>query len=203
MENLLILISSHPDPIHATKQWRKQARGGILCPECTSIRRSQFPTPVDIVLRERPEQTICEPIWWTGVSIFHRDFIEQIRKHMGRFTFGKCFLEDGTVVEEYVTCYSRDYIVIRGTAESEYGICSTCGTTTSMGHFPHCIPEFYLKYGPIYQDGSGNMLIDEALFCEMELSPWRGLFEFDRIPVRPEPLDGQHLPIDPPMSLLH
>jgi len=110
MRKLLEICSNHPDPIHATRQWRRQAKGSVICFECNKVLRNRFPQPIDVVLREYPAHSIGGPVWWTGVWVFHLRFIEQIREHMTRFTFGRCLLEDGTVVEEYVTCYSRDYI---------------------------------------------------------------------------------------------
>lgn len=197
MKNLVRVVSNHPESVHTTREWLQKAYGTILCPECNSISQSQFPRQIDIVLSKHPDHRITGGVWWTSVRTFHRDFINQICEHISDFVTGKCFDRDGMLIEEYVTCYSKNYIVVRGRAGSNYGICAQCNTVNSQGNAPHYIPRFYLTDSRIYMDSSCDMYLDEELSLELDFSSWPDA-ELDVIPVRDELADGVHLPIDPP-----
>ena len=200
MKNLLRLVSLSEDPTHATAEWRSQAIGTIFCPMCHNIKNSVYPKSIDLILEDIPDNSIHDPIWWVGISIFHIGLIEQIVPYFLDYVLGKCFDSDGNLVNDYVTCYSKDYIVVRGVEGSKYKICPECGVVDSIpGLAPHYIPRFYLTESRVYMDSSYDMYLDEDLALGLDLSRWKE-YEFDTIPIRDDVLDGQHLPIDPPLS---
>ena len=201
MKNLLLLVSLHKYPIHAEADWRSKNMGKLICRTCRRIKRSKvYPGEIDVILSDYPGDIITGAIWWTGLRLFHVDFINQIRACFTGCIFGKCYGPDGNLVKDYVTCYSKDYIVVRGVEGSKYKICPECGVVDSIpGLAPHYIPRFYLTESRVYMDSSYDMYLDEDLALGLDLSRWKE-YEFDTIPIRDDVLDGQHLPIDPPLS---
>jgi hypothetical protein len=197
MKNLKMVCSNHPDPIHSTGEWRRKAYGSILCKECHLLNRNIFPEPIDVTLNERPQFRITGGVWWTGVRIFHKSFLEQIKEKIEDFVIGRCFDKDGNLITDFVTCYSKDYIVIRGQKGSKYEICNECNTISPIpGINPHYIPRFYLTNSLIYMDSDCSMYIEENLAKKINFTPWTDL-EFETIPIIDKPVDGQILPIDP------
>jgi hypothetical protein len=197
MKNLMKLCSNHPDPIHAANDWRKDAKGTLFCPRCSRIYRRLYPKPINVVLKRHPGNRISAGVWCTGIRIFHSDFLEQIKDYLQDFILGKCYDANGKLIEDFMTCYHKKYLVIRGVAGSTYTICPACNEVGPIpGDFPHYIPRFYLTDSKIYQNSSCSMLLDEELVKQLDVSYWPDA-EFDTIPIRDNPIDGQVLPIDP------
>ena len=199
MNKLLLLGSTNPDPTHATNQWRAQASGSIVCPQCCKLLPSWHPKPIDIQLSEYTPGTVSGGVAFTSVRIFHRELIRQIFDYLtNEFVLGKCFDENNNHVEEYVTCYTRSPIVMRGNERSEYRTCSICKAIWPNGwEGKQYTLRSYLSNARIYQNYSSAMFIDEALCEQLDLSLWNDV-DLKTIAIRDEPLDGQHLPCDPP-----
>jgi hypothetical protein len=196
INNILVLVSTKSNPLHANVAWKDEAFNVYLCPYCRNVKRSFYPNPIDVVVEDRPSG-IYDPVSFTGLKLFHINFIMQIKDKLKDFVLGECYDTSGNRIPEYVTCYSDKYVIIRGTDKSRYKICPECGTVSPMGWYaPPYIWRKYLSEEQVYQTSSCVMLLDEELALNLDFSPWKGLMEFDLIPVRDEPIDGQHLPID-------
>ena len=117
----LIEISTYyPDPIFVTTEWRRNSVGTIFCTECNRINAGVFPKPIDIVLTEPLEHMIGNtPSNAGAIDFFHIDFVAQIKDRLKDFVFGKCFLPDGTLIENYVTLYCKHWIFQRGNKQSK------------------------------------------------------------------------------------
>jgi len=197
IKTLIEISTNHPDPVHATPEWRQKAYGTVICPECHRINRNQFPCPCDVVLLNHPGNRIIGGIWYTNIEIFHINFIEQIDKYLTDFTLGKCLTSKGDVIDEYITCYGKDYIIVRGDKTNQYRICGTCNMISSGGwNGPRYILRSYLKDYYIYQSSFGSVFLVEDLASRLDFSPWPDA-ELKPIAVRDKPIDGQILPIDP------
>lgn len=193
MRALLELVSNEPSPINTPPAWRQQAYGTILCEKCHCIDRSNFPKPIDVILTGKPERRIEGGIWWTGINIFSVQFIDMIRKHLSRFVTGKCFDTAGNVIADYVTCYSKDYFVVRGNKESRYKSCDKCNTMRPIGwHGPQYVLNECLTDELVYMDADSSIFLDKRLVTELDLSKWADM-ELKPIAVRDKPTDGQVL----------
>lgn len=194
----LIEISSLKGGTHATGQWRRRAEGTILCSNCHNVLHSYWPKPCNVELYEDPNYQISGSIWWIGLSIFHKDFLVQIKRHLEQFVMGECFDEHGKKYEYYLTCYTNSYIVIRGNKESKYNICEKCGLVEQNGwHGKQYTLSQYLSDAMVYMDVGGSMYIDEMLAHTIDFSAWPDV-ELKPIAVYDKPRDGRCLPIDSP-----
>ena len=206
MKVLLELSTNHPDATHATKEWILNERGKIICPECNSINRAWYPRPVDVVLRWHPGHMVTSIICLAGSRIFHKDFIDQIGSHLASFVTGKCLLPNGTVINDYVTCYTNQWIVKRGGKGSVYRECQTCGAIYPSGEVgPQYTLRAYLSGAPIHQDAITSLYLDEDLAMELDFSPWPDA-ELDPIAVRDVPIDNRRLlcdPLNPPWEYVY
>jgi len=138
-----------------------------------------------------------------GIRTFHRDFIDQIRDHLADFALGRCFDPQGNLIEEYVTCYSRDYFVTRGNKKSQYRTCPSCDTTYNDGwEGRQYVLRSYLTDAQVYMDVFCSMFLDEDLALQLDFSAWPDL-ELDPIAIRDKPIDGQQLPCDKPLVAQH
>ena len=201
MNRLVLLGSTDPDPTHATNQWRAQASGLIVCPQCCKLFPSWFPKPIDIQLMAYTPHSVFGGAAFTSVCVFHREFIRQIFDYLtDDFVLGRCFDENNNLIEEYVTCYTRKPILIRGNEKSEYRTCSACKAIWPNGwEGKQYTLRSYLSDARIYQNYSSTMFIDEELSEQLDFSLWDDV-DLAPIDIRDEPLDGQHLPCDPPLQ---
>jgi hypothetical protein len=196
-EVLIEISTNHPDPVHATPAWRHKAYGTVLCHECHRIDRKKFPLPCDVVLLNHPGNRIISGIWYTNIEIVSAKFIEQLSEYLTGFALGKCLTPKGDVIDEYVTCYGKDYLIVRGDKRNQYKICGTCNMISSGGwDGPRYILRSYLRNTYVYQSSCGSIFLDEKLAIKLDFSPWPDS-ELIPIAIRDEPLDGQVLPIDP------
>lgn len=205
MKALVEVTSNHPDPVLATVAWRKAVSGTIFCPQCCKINRACFPRPIDVVLQKRPDHRITGGVAFAGVRTFHRDFIEQIRGHLCGVVLGECFEPTGKIIEEYVTCYNNrnDWVLVRGNRKSEYRTCPTCDAIWPNGwEGSQYVLRSYLTDARVYMNNFSSMFLDEDLAIELDFSPWPDA-ELEPIAIRDEPIDGQHLPCDPPVAVKH
>ena len=189
-----------PDAVYPNDEWLKEAINNILCPECLSIKRDCFPLPIDIILANRPnEDPEDQPIVnieTTGITIILQSVLEIMKDHLSHFVLGKCFLADGSVLDKYATCYSKKYVVIRGSQYSNYDICPLCGTIKSnVRPGPEYILTRDMSEEKIYQDAVGNLYLTEEIAWNLNLSIWEGIGK-KPIAIRETPADGQKLPCD-------
>ena len=190
----------------AAQEWLAQSDNG-LCPVCLHVERSFYPRPFDVVLERLPESLYEESmismrhasLFFANIdfTIWRRDFIDVIKDELNEFSFGHCLLPDGTIIEDYVTCYSPEYLIIRGNKQSRYQICPRCRCIASEIHnSPHYILSQYLKKGPAFQDSKGGLYLS----CEDQKQYSLLLKSFnvslDLVVVRDIPVDGQILPGD-------
>ena len=131
MERLVKVNSALEESVFPTRQWIESEKGKSRCSSCGTVNRSRFPEPFDMVLSVKPDHRISGNFF--RIMIYHRYFADQIRDYLEDFSLGKCVLADGQILDEYVTLYSRGYILIRGNKKSEYVVCNECGTVRPHG----------------------------------------------------------------------
>ena len=123
MKTLYELSTNYPIATHTTMEWRQREMTKIKCLGCNGIAKNWYPRPIDVILRSHPGNKICGSVDFTVLTIFHIDFINQIRSYLDAYIIGKCLLPDGKVIKEYVTCYTNKLILVRGNKERRYGDC--------------------------------------------------------------------------------
>jgi uncharacterized C2H2 Zn-finger protein len=202
IKTLVELTADDEHYIHTTARWRDQeGEGKVYCPKCGGLYHNRFPEPIDIVLSEYPDpdKSIGGPVYFTPISIYHRDFIYRIREYLPEteFALGRCFDIEGRLIEDYITCYSRKYLIVRSGPGSEFKLCPECNNVRRMRYAPpyEYIPRFYLTDARIYMKANCRLFIDEELALQLDYSPWPVKFQSYR--VLDKAIDGQRLPIDP------
>lgn len=194
MKNLIKIGSKEDEAIFASRKWLTSEKGISYCESCGRVNRTQFPVPYDIELSIVPMHRISGVVLWTGLKIYHKEFIDQIRDYLGDFTIGKCVLDDGSVLEDFMTLYSRRYILIRGNKKSKYRTCQECGTVMPIGWYGRQYAlRSYLTSSRVYQNPFNGLCIDEELALQIDFSPWPDA-DLQTIEIRDEPMDEQ----DPP-----
>jgi len=188
------VLSNHSHSIIADVEWLDGARGSSLCHKCKAIDRSKYPTPVAVVVRAIARGLHFGPVAQSGVFIFHKRLIDDIWLHLADYVIGEC--RDARGPTDFVTCYSKKYVVLRGNATAQYPICAVCGSVFSdFGPAPYVMARD-LMGGGVYQDVQCViMLEDEVVRCV----DWKRFPDRDLRPVgiRETPLDGRRLPGDP------
>jgi len=197
MKHLFKISSNYSDSVSPDVKWKEEVRGVVTCCDCNGIRPDWFPRPVDVVLDADPGNVIERKLAFASISIFHRDFIEQLYHHLpSTFILGKCFDANNRIIKEYCTAYCKNRIMIRGDQQSTYCVCPSCGAIWAHGwKGPQYTLEAYLTEADIYQDYYSSIFIEENLAFELDFSPWPDA-ELIPITIRKEPIDGQHLPCD-------
>jgi hypothetical protein len=181
----------YPDPL-----WRSRAEGKTICPECMCINRRSYPSPVDVVLEESPnEDQTAVLVETTGITIWRSEFVDKLSRYQGGFVWGKCMTSEGETISDYVTCYLPRFITIRGNKQSRYQICPACGAILSHNEpGPKYILSSQLSEARIYQDALCRFYVTEEVVDDFEDRPED--VAFDAVSVRNTPVDGQILPGD-------
>jgi len=199
MRYIYKVTSNDEEWLHTTKEWLRYERDNYKCKnkECYRLDRSKFPGPIDTVIKKTPKQKmICSGVAFSMGRIFHLDFIEQIKPYMKRFVFGKCYLPDRTIVKEYVTCYTKDFVILRGAPGSSYIQCEQCKTVVGSPKDPVYVLRSSLKDRRVYQDAIQSLYIDEELALNIDFSRWPRT-ELEQIAIRDRPIDKIRLISDP------
>lgn len=192
MERLVIVSSRIDESVFPTREWIESEKGRSRCASCGTVNRSRFPEPFDMVLSAAPPHCVSDSFF--RIKIYHREFINQISEYLRDFTLGKCVLSDGRILDDYVTQYSRRYILIRGNKHSKYVVCDNCGTVRPHGWYGRqYVLRSYLTESRIYQTPFNQLCIDEELAMQIDFSPWPDA-DLETIEIRDEPMDEQ----DPP-----
>lgn len=198
IETVYELTSNHPDRVREDPEWSLEFPPGF-CPWCRNIDRSRYPAPVDVGILEIPERITCGIVYPFGAYVFCASLVERLHEDLvaSGFVFGKCLDSDGDVIEDYVTCYPKDYIVLRGNAATKYYICEECGAVDSTVHgFPYVLRR-QLTDATIYQRTSGRVYVADEIAMDVDWGQWPDL-ELRLTRILDKPIDGQRLPGDPP-----
>lgn len=197
--SLIYEISSKFDDLpRSTREWRQCEKGKYSCKTCQKLNRNGiYPKPVDVAIDEKPaSEPIVIGVFFSFGDLYHINFIDQIRSYMTQFVFGKCYLPDGSLVKNYVTCYSKNTIVIRGKKGARYYQCNECKSVTGPLNPPHYTLHMYLDGSGVYQDAIQTLYLDEWLVDEIDFSPWPDMI-LEPIEVKDEFVDQRRLICDP------
>jgi len=202
--SLIYELSSTFDDIPlATREWRIYQKEHYRCKvqQCQKLDSKRiYPKPVDLTIDGiswGKTEPIVIGVFYGCSDLFHINFIDQIRSYMEGFIFGKCFLSDGSQLNNYVTCYSKDTILIRGSQGTVYNECSQCMSVSCTPKEPRYTLKMYLKGCGVYQDAIHTLYLDESLVDKIDFSPWPDVV-LEPIEVRDEPVDQRRLICDPP-----
>lgn len=203
MPVLYRLGTTNPESVRPTNAWRVAEYPKMACRECNTIHRSLYPQVIDVVLTQKPSRRICGNVFGVGIYIVHRDFIGQIKPYMNGFVSGQCYWPSGKMIQEYMTCYCKDWIVCRGEAGTHYTECSVCGMVYSSGEIgPRYTLRRYLSDKRIYQDAFCDLYLDEELALSLDFSRWSDV-KLELIEICDVPIDHRRLicdPSDPPWT---
>lgn len=186
-----------PQVISPDLEWCRQAQGRSVCKQCSCVDRRFYPMPVDIVLKDVPrEDQTSVLVDTTNITIWKKEFVERLSQYQNGFTLGRCFTPDGKIIGDYVTCYLKRCITIRGNRQSRYQLCPACGAIIShVEPGPRYVLEKELDNSRVYQDALCRFYVTEDVVDDFE-EPMEDV-AFDGVSVRQQPADGQQLPGDP------
>lgn len=185
-----------PEPVLADSTWMGQALGRELCPNCRCVNRVAYPQPLNVTLAKPPEGQTAALVESTNVVIWRKDFIAEKMGCRRDFIFGKCSLAGGSCIEDYVTCYRRDYIIVRGGHTSKYRMCPECGTVISdVRTGAEYILERYIGNNDVFQDALCKLYMAADIAFPHDYKRWNDV-TLTAINVRKEPADGKVLPGD-------
>jgi len=160
-------------PVMPDNSWLRTMLDDIICSKCLSIDRSQYPRPFNVVLTEMPSRRTCDVIAGTSITLFHKQFVSLFSSDMQEYVFGCCFSSDGSLLNDYVTCYSKHYIMLRGNQHAYYWKCGCCGKIHSE---PKNGPRYVLRHdlsnSMLYQDARCCIYLTESLAMNLYLEQW-------------------------------
>lgn len=192
---MIVKVSSrHQSGSHGTLEWRKQATGTIICPVCFRVDRRWYPRPIDVYLQELAQWPIVTGGYRTAVSMFHTDFIAQIRPYMKRFVFGRCFTNTGALIPEYLTAYC-DLWIVTHSQNTKYFRCEHCGIRDSsvVGRAGYVL-RTDLGGESVWANSSGQLFLAERLVNEIDWSQFPDV-RFYRFKVLDKHPKGQGEPV--------
>lgn len=190
-------------PVFAYAGWLREQKGKMICRRCRSVLRSHYPRPLDVVLEQPPEEGLpCAQVETTGIVIWHAAFLDKLKDYLDGFVLGSCFLPDGSRLEDYRTCFSRDLVMERGGPKSRYRACPDCGSIVSVVR-PG--PAYILRAGlaerQVFQDAEGHLYLGEkaaGLFSDKnwDVKPfYYGYYVYlEPVALADAPSDGRTLP---------
>ena len=159
------------DPVYPDGRWMAECAKHGLCPLCKHVDRSQYPTPLDIALAEAPivDDEVAFEVATTGVTIWLRSYIEMILENLREYVVGKCMLADGSVLDDFVTCYGPRYILIEAGRGAPHERCPKCGTVCSEAPVgPMYVLRSSLTDAKVYQDARCQFYMTEDVLSEYQ-----------------------------------
>jgi hypothetical protein len=182
-----------PRPLFPDERWLSKATGREICPRCKCVDRSHHPAPVEIILENKPDDEMGGLVETTGITVWNKKFIEKLARFQPRLAVGRCSLRGGKIIDEYVTCYTKRCITIRGNKQSKYQICPQCGTIISnVEPGPKYVLEKDLDDSDLYQDAFCHFYVTEKVVDNFR--DYSQNISFKAISVRQNPADGH--PVD-------
>lgn len=183
------LQSAASDCWDLVKEAYEDARKSWLCTGCCNpkpeVRR------VDAIIYEVSDSTPINFINGTTVGVARKDFLsclgdKEVAEHL---SLGRVFLEDGELLNDWVTFIGNHKIIVRGTKEAATRNCSICG---SQPYF--ALPPYYLYPAPppdiaIFDKGTGGLVVTELLKNRIAIRGWPKL-KITQLSVLDAPRDG-------------
>ncbi|MBS0190195.1 MAG: hypothetical protein U0573_01580 [Phycisphaerales bacterium] len=178
--------------ITASKEWaRDHGFGKIICPECTKRLPSFQTAPIEPWLIVLPGRQSVNSVYHGGCIAIRNDLAAVLRAHMPHFTWGRCFTAAGKLIETHQTCFTREYLWIRGNKESNYrGRCKLCGQPqyAHAGH-PMVLRQDLLPRVQVYNGPRKELLVAKELADKIDWSPFKDI-ELFRVVEVDQPMDG-------------
>ena len=176
MEQLVFLLETEPNPemmeterLFPDSSWFSADAHEGFCPECLCVKRDLYPIPLNIVLSDVPDGRVSVPVERMNFYVWRADFLEFVGDYLNDFAVGKCYLSDGSLLADYVTCYHRCYTTIRGNQHSRYKICGLCGTAvTEYLSGPEHVAADNIPSGPIFQDEKCRFLVKQSVLEKLD-----------------------------------
>lgn len=203
---LSIINSRHPDPVLPDLDWlRSTFIPTMKCPECNRVDRSHFPSPLNVCLERDPGvdgSRLTGHISRTSITIYHLALIEQLRPYLSDYVLGTCRLQSGKVIDQYVTCYKKDFTIFRGNKIANYYTCKSCPliSLNTAGQRRQYVLRKDLTDARVYQNASTWLYLDKELAAGIDWSAWPDAELYD-VEVIDKPFDKYRLPGDPDWSV--
>lgn len=89
---------------------------------------------------------------------------------------GPCRLADGTLLDEYRTCYAETHVVVHGGRKARETACGTCGSVrVRKDHAPPWVLRGDLEQAEVWLDPAGSLLVPGHVAHGMDVEQWLGL----------------------------
>lgn len=191
--NWVGLTSRSNDWAELDGNWLEEYRRQYCCPECNHRQKRYSGNPVNAVFIERPPKLPLTGIIGAPAILVQRDFYRLFEDIYSDFNvIGQVSSSDGQVYEDYLTLTDLSRLVLRGSAESTRGYCSTCGR---LKYYPMPHGQGYI-YKPsltpgrmFYLSTIVDCILPEELLSRVDLKIRKKL-RIEQIPVRDDVEDG-------------
>lgn len=183
------------DPINECEirddpDWFESFRRANQCSGCGAIASALRQSGFDVPIHGRPPKGT---VFWLDpvlIGAAPLDFVEllmpEFAEHM---SLGHLLSRHGKPIAGFVTFLGRQPIRLRGSVDSEYKVCDTCGRGLYGAADPRYILAADLKDQPIYEDYPCGLLLMDEIKNRIDRRKLKGVWAID-IPVLDEPRDG-------------
>ena len=186
-QNYYLLASLAEAGCSMTEESEKQAWTTWRC------RKSQHTRPgfegVDVVLKSAPERSSLN--FEVRLGIASMEFLsalgmDVVERH---FYLGRVLLRNGTQLDNWATFHGRQKIIVRGTNDVGYHLCSECNQPCY-----YASPPSYLYPRPpadaeIFDAGFGSIVVVERILDRIRSTVWKKLL-IEELLVLDSPKDG-------------
>jgi hypothetical protein len=188
--NFVGLVTLTMNPCSLTKAARREARQTWLCTGCCAPKPSS--DPIDAYLEERPRDKPLNFINGTSLTVIYKPFLDQFpAEAVARdLILGSIYGPRGRLLTDWVTLRGRKEVIIRGSKDAGYRICTDCGRKVYFAmDREYLYPALPLETDIFERSGGGGIVVSTRASSGIDLSPYRRLDVID-LPVLDRPLDG-------------
>jgi len=188
---------------HANRLWLSKFKKKYVCSECKRIKPEMQNKKIDVFLMEKPDKAAVNTVYPPGIDIVRTNFLDLFANELDEcLDIGKVYINDDTIVEEFVTFAGKKSMFLRGSEETSFrGVCQSCGQLRYLPQYPwYVMKESLIDQNICQAYPLDGLIITEELKNRIKKGKWKGIY-ITKLPVLDEPRDGiEDFPYDLDMS---
>lgn len=171
------------------QEWYREFKKQYVC-ECKVKKPGAETKAFDVHLVEHPGRAALNATMF--VNIARRDFLELFSSEVKEsLNLGDVYLENGELLEAYVSYAGKNHLPIRGSKKSRFfRECLDCGSQVYLPEYPYYVLKRSLRDQILYAAKPlSGLIVAEELIERVDRKEWKGI-DIIKIPVLDEPRDG-------------